>query len=153
MWCLAAAMALGLVGCDSEPPPPPPEPGGGFKAAVEEGVKAGLALQKSISADAALIQGVATLDNHSGDVAVVTVPRSCDVLDWVIRDTAGKLVMAKGPIECVAQETTKSLEPNSTLKEAVYLYLMPRVLESGTHYVIEYRFWGQPARVEFTTTR
>lgn len=153
MWWLAAAMALGLAGCDFEPPPPPPEPGGGFKAAVEEGVKAELTLQKSISADAALIQGVATLDNRTGDVAVVTVPRSCDVLDWVIRDAAGKLVMAKGPIECVAQETTKSLEPNSTLKEQVYLYLMPRVLESGKHYVVEYRFWGQPARAEFITTR
>jgi hypothetical protein len=28
---------------------------------------------------------------------------------------------------------------------------MPRVLQPGKRYTVDYRFWGQPARAAFTT--
>jgi hypothetical protein len=155
VWGLAAALALGLAACGDAVVAPKIslEPGGGFKAEQQEGVKARLTLPERVSAEAALIQVELTLENVSGDVATVTVPRSCDVHDWVIRDAADKIVMTKGPIECVDQPATKGLEPGSALTELVSMYLMPRVLEPGKRYVVDYRFWGQPARAAFTTQR
>jgi hypothetical protein len=155
VWGLGAVLALGLSGCGGGDalPQGPLEPGGGFKAEAQEGVTATVTLPKDIWADAALIQAEATLVNHADDVVTVSVPRGCDVHDWVIRDTAGAIVMTKGSVECVVQDATKALQPGSTLSEQVYLYLMPHVLQSGTHYVVDYRFWGQPAHAEFTTVR
>jgi hypothetical protein len=154
VWGLAAALAFGLAACSdmAEPAKLPLEPGGGFKAEVQDGVKASLKIPDRVSADAALIQVDVTLDNSTGDVVTVTVPRPCDAHDWVIREGADKLVMTKGPIECVDQPATKTLAPGK-LTERVYIYLMPRVLEPGRHYVVDYRFWGQPARAEFTASR
>jgi len=154
VWGGVAALALGLTGCGGDQGPlVAPEPGGGFKAEVQETVAGRLTLPEQISADAALIQAEAVLANRSDDVVVLTVPRACDVQDWVIRDAAGKLLMAKGPVECVDQPVTKAMPPGSFLRERVYLYLMPRVLEAGKKYSVEYRFWGQPARADFTTLR
>jgi len=150
---LAAVLVVGLAGCldwfAEETPPPPLEPGGGFKAEIQEGVKAGLKIPDQVSPDAALIQADLTLDNGTGDIVTVTVPRACDAYDWVIHDAGGALVMAKGSIECVDKPASKTLAPG-TLSERVYIYLLPRVLEGGQHYVVDYRFWGQPARAEFT---
>jgi hypothetical protein len=61
--------------------------------------------------------------------------------------------MAKDPIECVEQATSKALAPGGTLTERVTIYLLPRVLQSGQRYVVDYRFWGQPSRAEFTARR
>jgi hypothetical protein len=152
VWGLAAVMAVGLAACAErlgDAPKLTLEPGGGFKAEVQAGVKATLKIPASVSSDAALIEGDLTLDNSAGDIVVVTVPRPCDVYDWVIRDAADKVVMTKGPIECVDQPATKSLAPGA-LTERISIYLMPRVLNGGQRYVVDYRFWGQPARAEFT---
>ena len=152
VWGLAAVLAVGLAACGewlADAPKLTLEPGGGFKAEVQAGVKASLKIPDRVSPDAALIEGDLTLENSAGDIVIVTVPRPCDVYDWVIRDAAGKVVMAKGPIECVDQPATKSLAPG-TLSERISIYLMPRVLSGGQRYVVDYRFWGQPARAEFT---
>jgi hypothetical protein len=37
--------------------------------------------------------------------------------------------------------------------DRVAIYLLPRVLQGGQRYVVDYRFWGQPARAEFTARR
>lgn len=156
VWRLAAVLVFGLAACGeelAEAPKLPLEPGGGFKAEQQEGVKAGLKLPDRVSADAALIQVEVSLENTSADVAVVTVPRPCDVHDWVIRDAAGKLVMTKGMVECVEQPATKALAPGSVLSEKVSIYLMPHGLSSDNSYTVDYRFWGQPATAKFTARR
>jgi hypothetical protein len=156
VWGLAVVLAIELAACGgdwlADPPKLVLEPGGGFKAEIQEGVKASLKIQGGISADAALIQAEVTLENGTGDVVTVTVPRPCDVHDWVIREVPDKLVMTKGSIECVDQPATKALA-SGNLTEQIFIYLLPRVLVAGRHYVVEYRFWGQPARAEFIATR
>jgi hypothetical protein len=153
VWGLLAGLALGLAACAETAPLREPEPGGGFKAETQDSVKASLKLPERVPTEAALIQAEVSLENTSGDVEVVSVPRACDVLDWVIRDPAGKLVMTKDPVECADQPASKALAPNTTLTERISIYLLPNLLRSGNHYVVEYRFWGQPARAEFTARR
>jgi len=149
---LAAVLAVGLAACAErlgDAPKLTLEPGGGFKAEVQAGVKTSLKIPDRVSSDAALIEGDLTLENNAGDIVIVSVPRPCDIYDWVIRDAGGKVVMARGQIECVDQPATKSLAPGA-LSERISIYLMPRVLNGGQRYVVDYRFWGQPARAEFT---
>jgi hypothetical protein len=152
VWGLVAGVALGLAACES-PPPRELEPGGGFKAELQDTVKAVLKMPDKVSPDAALVQAEVSLENTTGDVEVVSVPRACDVFDWVIRDPAGTLLMTKDPVECADQPASKALAPNAVITERISIYLLPNVLRSGNRYVIEYRFWGQPVRVEFTVRR
>src|SRR5262249_10737036 len=114
-WGLGAVLALGLAACGDSPAEinRPLEPGGGFKAEALGDVSATLKIPDTVSPSAALIQADLSLQSKASDVEVVTVPRSCDIYDWVIRDTAGKLVMTKDPVECVEQATTKALAPGS----------------------------------------
>ncbi len=148
------AIALGSCGGDSASEVKRPlEPGGGFRAELQSNVKATLTVPDRVSPDAALIQAEVSLENTASDVEVVAVPRSCDVLDWVMRDQAGAVVMTKDPVECVEQPVSKALAPGSTLRERISIYLLPHVLRSGTKYVVDYRFWGQPAHGEFTARR
>jgi hypothetical protein len=155
LWRLIAALALGLAACGDSAVEikRPLEPGGGFKAEAQDDVKAALKMPERVSPDAALIQAEVSLENHAGDVVAVSVPRACDVLDWALRDAAGKVVMIKDPVECVEQPATKALAPGSTLRQRISIYLLPNVLRSGNRYVVDYRFWGQPARAEFTARR
>ena len=153
VWGLLAGMALGLAACDEAAPVHELEPGGGFKAELQDGVKASLTLPDKVPPDAALIQAEVSLENGSGDVEVVSVPRACDVFDWVMRDPAGKLLMTKDPVACADQPASKALAPNAVLTERISIYLLPNVLRSGSRYVVEYRFWGQPASAEFTARR
>jgi hypothetical protein len=158
LWSL---LALALAGCstsdlglgDDAAPPAPLEPGPGFKAERVDGVTAELSMPDQVPPSAALIQAEISLKNNAGDVATVTVPRACDVHDWIMLDAAGTLVMTKDPVACVDQSVSKSLPPGATLRERVSIYLLPRVLRNGDKYTIEYRFWGQPARVAFTARR
>ncbi len=152
VWGGVAMLVLAACG-DARGPARELEPGGGFKAEVQSSVTATLVLPGRISPNAALIQADLALENKAGDVEIVSVPRACDVNDWVMRDQAGKLVMTKDPVECVGQPVSKALAPGSVLRERISIYLLPHVLESGDHYVIDYRFWGQPARAEFTARR
>ena len=152
VWGLVAVLALAACGGDA-PVLRDLEPGAGFKAEVQSRVTATLAMPDRVSPNAALIQAEVALENKAGDVEVVSVPRACDVYDWVMRDQAGKLVMTKDPVECVDQPASKALAPGSALRERVSIYLLPNVLSSGSRYVIDYRFWGQPARAEFTARR
>jgi hypothetical protein len=156
VWGLIAALAFGLWACGSDDAAPakrPLEPGGGFKAEAQEGVKATLKIPDVVSPDAALIQGEVSLENNAGDIVVVSVPRACDVQDWVMRDAGGKLVMTKDPVECADQAATKSLAPGAIVVEKIWIYLLPNVMHSGNKYTIDYRFWGQPARTELTAQR
>jgi len=154
VWGLIAALAFGLWGCGGdEAPKRALEPGGGFKAEAQEGVKATLKIPAVVSPDAALIQGEVTLENNANDIVAVSVPRSCDVHDWVMRDAADKLVMTKDPVECAEQPATKSLAPGAIVVEKVWLYMSPNAMHSGNKYKIDYRFWGQPAQAEFTARR
>ena len=156
-------LALAVAGCSSsdlnlglfepEPVVAPLEPGGGFKAERVEGVTADLSMPDQVPASAALVQVEVSLKNTAGDVQVVSVPRPCDVFDWVIRDAAGKLVMTKDPVACPDQATSKAVAPGGSLNERTSVYLLPRVLHAGNRYSIEYRFWGQPAVVQFTAKR
>lgn len=152
VWGLVAVLALAACG-DAPPPGREMEPGHGFKAEVQDTVKATLTLPDRVSANAALIQAEVALESTANDVEIVSVPRACDVFDWVMRDRAGKLVMTKDPVECVDQPVSKALAPGSVLRERISIYLLPNVLQSGGHYIIDYRFWGQPARAEFTARR
>jgi hypothetical protein len=154
-WGLWSLLALAVAGCSGEGDAvsAPLEPGGGFKADPVDGVKAALSMPDQVPAAAALIQAEVSLQNTAGDVATVTVSRPCDVFDWVMRDAGGRIVMTKDPVACVDQPTAKALPPGSSLSERISIYLLPRVLQSGAKYVIEYRFWGQPAQVEFTARR
>jgi hypothetical protein len=154
VWAPVLALAIGLAGgltaCGNNPPPLVLQPGGGFSADREEGVSGTLEIPDQVSAQAALIQAEIALENRSGDVRVLTVPRPCDVQDWVIRDQAGAPVMVKDAIECIQQTTAKPLAPGETLRERIVIYLLPRVLAPGKRYTIDYRFWGQPATASFT---
>lgn len=153
-WGLWGALALLLGACgSSEAVIGPIEPGPGFKAELQQGATASLVVPDQVSPLAALIQGEVSLRNTAGDVVVVSVPRPCDVFDWMILDAGGRPVMAKDPVECVEQVTSKALAPGSTLTERLSIYLLPRVLQGGQRYVVDYRFWGQPARAEFTARR
>lgn len=155
VWGLTAVLAIGLVACGdgASEIKRPLEPGGGFRGEVQNAVKAVLAMPDRVSPDAALIQAELALENTAGDVEIVSVPRACDVFDWVLRDAAGKLVMTKDPVECVEQPISKALAPGSVLRERISIYLLPNVLRSGDRYVVDYRFWGQPARAEFIARR
>ena len=150
---MAAMLGLAACGDGAADVKRPLEPGGGFKAEAQDDVKAALTIPDRVSPDAALIQAEVSLKNHAGDVAVVSVPRACDVFDWVLRDPSGTLVMTKDPVECVEQPVSKALAPGSTQRERISIYLLPNVLRSGNRYVVDYRFWGQPARAEFTARR
>jgi hypothetical protein len=158
LWSL---LALALAGCstsdlgfgDDPAPAAPLEPGPGFKAERVDGVTADLSMVDQVPPSAALIQAEVSLKNNSGDVATVTVPRSCDVFDWVMRDAGGKLVMTKDPVACPEQPVSKALPPGAALHERISIYLLPRVLRSGDKYTIEYRFWGQPTQAAFTARR
>lgn len=153
-WGLWGLLALGLAACGSDSQQPKPiEPGSGFKAERQDGVVASLSIPDQVSPVAALIQGEVTLRSTAPDVQVVTVLRPCDVLDWIMLDAGGRLVMSKDPVECVEQPTAKALAPDSTLNERIWIYLLPNVLKPGQRYVIDYRFWGQPAQAEFTARR
>jgi hypothetical protein len=154
-WGFVAAAAIGLAACGggTSDIKRSLEPGGGFKAEVQQQVVASIELPDRVSPDAALIEAEVALVNKADDVEVVTVPRSCDVYDWVLRDPAGQVVMTKDPVECVEQPVSKALAPGSELRERVSLYLLPNVLRSGQRYIVDYRVWGQPAHAEFTATR
>jgi hypothetical protein len=155
VWAVIAATALGLGGCGDRTAEVkvPLEPGGGFRAERQDSVRAALSLPEKVSPDAALIQGEASLENTANDVEVVSVPRACDVLDWVLRDAAGQVVMTKDPVECIEQPASKALAPGSVLRERIWVYLLPNVLRSGNRYTVDYRFWGQPAEATFTAGR
>ncbi|MBI3515228.1 MAG: hypothetical protein HY060_14385 [Proteobacteria bacterium] len=151
---LGLLVMLALAACGDGPGPVRElEPGGGFKAEVQSSVTATLVLPDRVAPAAALIQAELALENKAGDVEIVSVPRACDVFDWVMHDQAGKLVMTKDPVECIDQPVSKALAPGSVLRERISIYLLPDVLRSGSRYVIDYRFWGQPARAEFTARR
>jgi hypothetical protein len=155
-WGLWGALAFALTACGGgidDAAVHPIEPGSGFKAEVLSGVTASLSIPDQVSPQAALIQGEVTLDNRAGDVQVVSVPRACDVLDWVILDAGGRPIMAKDPVACVDQPTSKALAPGGSLTERISIYLLPRTLQAGAKYVVDYRFWGQPARAEFTARK
>ncbi len=157
VWRLLAVLAFGLGACttmfDDSPPPRDLAPGGGFKAEAVKDVVAGLKLPDPVSPEAALLQVDLSLENKGTEIETVTVPRACDVYDWVMRDATGKLVMTKDPVACVDQPASKELAPGSILGERVSIYLWPNVMRSGQRYTIEYRFWGQPVTVSFTARK
>src|SRR5581483_3455339 len=85
VWGAAAVLGLGLAACGDvgDEVKLPLEPGGGFKAEAVQGVKAELTIVDRVSPEAALIQARVSLRNTLADIATVTVPRPCDVQDWV----------------------------------------------------------------------
>lgn len=148
----AALLAAGLSACGGDVVRPviKPQTSAAFSVVPQPGVTATLGIPDQVSSGAALIEGEVSLVNQTGEIQELTVPRPCDVRDWLIRDQKGEPVMAKNAIDCPDQPATKALAPDSVLRERIALYLLPRILQSGRHYLVEYRFWGQPAQAEFT---
>lgn len=91
----------------------------------------------------------AFLTNRGADDETLTVPTPCDVHNWEIRDTDGRVIEAE-PLEYCAQVIESTLIPaGRTIRGDNVLRLDGQRLVDGERYTVVYEFWGQKAEDVF----